>query len=446
MPTVSGVVTDDSGSPAARTVRLYDRATGTMINKQISNAGDGTYSMYVATTNEVDVVVLDDETVAPIQNDLVERVIPGGVDTFPSWDLNTAAGILDILNELKCNRIKGFKSQFFYDIGTFSATNYHTGFTMANNGKLYAGAYSGDECLEFDPETGAFAQFGTVTGSTGIYKFQAGMLAPNGCIYYIPYYTGGVTILKIDPTTPSLSEFGTFASASYKWGNPVIAPNGNIYAAPYNNVDVLKVLKVDTSIDTALEIGASIKTQGSQWTSGALAPNGKIYFPPFCGDVMLVLDTSDDSMVLVSGFPVDDSKWATSTLALDGFIYAMPAGAGTDKILKIDPSDNSWEYAATITDTTYQAHLLPDGCIYCDGVMSGDYWSFDPSDLSIVNGEVTSLNGMGFSQHVTIAEDGCLYTLSTVLDEPVVARFKMWPDQTAKLNQNIILNQIFRPT
>jgi hypothetical protein len=74
---VSGTITEDTGAPCARTVRLYDRATGAFIAETTSDASTGAYNFStVPTTDEVQRIVLDDSdgTVLP---DLIKRVIPG---------------------------------------------------------------------------------------------------------------------------------------------------------------------------------------------------------------------------------------------------------------------------------------------------------------------------------------------------------------------------------
>lgn len=72
---VSGVMSDDTGSECARIVRLYDRASGHLIGQTTSDAGDGAYAIE-APSGEVQRVVLDDDA-GTLWNDLIDRVIPG---------------------------------------------------------------------------------------------------------------------------------------------------------------------------------------------------------------------------------------------------------------------------------------------------------------------------------------------------------------------------------
>lgn len=73
---VIGTVTDASGAPAARTVRAYDRAAGTLTGTTTSDATSGAYSINCKNLNEVSLVVLDNATSGTIYNDLIDRVIP----------------------------------------------------------------------------------------------------------------------------------------------------------------------------------------------------------------------------------------------------------------------------------------------------------------------------------------------------------------------------------
>jgi len=73
---VSGTITDDTGTPCARTVRLYDRATGAFIAETTSDASTGAYDFSYLPDDEVQRIVLDDSD-GTLYNDLIDRVIPG---------------------------------------------------------------------------------------------------------------------------------------------------------------------------------------------------------------------------------------------------------------------------------------------------------------------------------------------------------------------------------
>lgn len=70
---VSGTILDINGAPCARTVHLFDRASGTKLGTTISDASTGQYTLY-ASGNEVIRVVLADEPT--LYNDIVDRILP----------------------------------------------------------------------------------------------------------------------------------------------------------------------------------------------------------------------------------------------------------------------------------------------------------------------------------------------------------------------------------
>lgn len=72
---VEGVVRNSAGTPSQRTVRCHDRATGALIGETLSDPTTGAYTIYCPTFDEVQRIVLDDNT-APLYNDIIDRVIP----------------------------------------------------------------------------------------------------------------------------------------------------------------------------------------------------------------------------------------------------------------------------------------------------------------------------------------------------------------------------------
>jgi len=68
-------VLDDAGSPAVRTVRAYERATGKLIAQKNSDAS-GDFAMRLLTSSEKQLVYLDDAA-GGLYNDLIHRVLPG---------------------------------------------------------------------------------------------------------------------------------------------------------------------------------------------------------------------------------------------------------------------------------------------------------------------------------------------------------------------------------
>ena len=73
---ITGMVRDDAGAFASRTLRAIYRDTGALAGSAVSSAVDGRYQMDCARLAECDVVCLDDASGA-VYNDLILRVTPG---------------------------------------------------------------------------------------------------------------------------------------------------------------------------------------------------------------------------------------------------------------------------------------------------------------------------------------------------------------------------------
>ena len=72
---ISGVVKDSGGSGVQRTVRVYRRDTGKLLNWGDSSASTGAYSIPVEYASEVNVVKLDDVS-GTTENDEIHRSTP----------------------------------------------------------------------------------------------------------------------------------------------------------------------------------------------------------------------------------------------------------------------------------------------------------------------------------------------------------------------------------
>jgi hypothetical protein len=75
MAAVSGTVIDSNSNGVARTIRVYRRDTGALLGETLSSVVSGAYSLTVAYTGEVQVVLLDDAA-GTIENDQILRTTP----------------------------------------------------------------------------------------------------------------------------------------------------------------------------------------------------------------------------------------------------------------------------------------------------------------------------------------------------------------------------------
>lgn len=73
---ISGTITDASGSPARRRIVLLARRTVVAV-RRVDSADDGTYSLPGLTTAVEFVRLVQDDEAGDLQNDLVDRVFAG---------------------------------------------------------------------------------------------------------------------------------------------------------------------------------------------------------------------------------------------------------------------------------------------------------------------------------------------------------------------------------
>jgi len=75
MPAVSGTVVDINNNGVSRKVRVHRRDTGEVLGEMFSNPASGNYSITVAYTGEVQVVLQDDDA-GSVENDQILRTTP----------------------------------------------------------------------------------------------------------------------------------------------------------------------------------------------------------------------------------------------------------------------------------------------------------------------------------------------------------------------------------
>lgn len=187
----------------------------------------------------------------------------------------------------------------------------------------------------------------TVTGvtpelavpSSGSVYYIGGVLAPNGCIYFIPD-NSNVGVLKFNPIQNTQTILSIPSGSGSAWLGGVIAKNGKIYCAPDFGT---KILVINTLTDQITTLSTGLTS--TSWTGGVLAYTGKIYLTPGNSDVMLIIDPTTDAVDntsitgLNTGYGSTTSKWFSGVQAPNGFLYFPPYLS--DKILKVNPATNA---------------------------------------------------------------------------------------------------------
>jgi hypothetical protein len=151
-----------------------------------------------------------------------------------------------------------------------------------------ANAFAAMETIPNVDTTESTSLFDGGTDLSGTDKWVGGVLAPNGKIYGIPFYS--TTVLCIDPSNNTVSTFGSL-TGSGKWIGGVLAPNGKIYGIPLESTTVLCIDPSNNTISTFGSLSGSGK-----WYGGVLAPNGKIYGIPCNSTTVLCIDPSNNTI------------------------------------------------------------------------------------------------------------------------------------------------------
>lgn len=321
---------------------------------------------------------------------------------------------------LKIDTTVGTSSTIPVNLATSSA-NYR-GIVCAKNGKLYIiptdySVIKNNRVLEFDPENNSH-RFFTDSPSGNWY---GGVLAPNGNIYGIPFFSS--SILEINPTAGTATT-STISNTRSGYVGGVLGPNGKIYCIPFS---ATTVLEIDPNVGTASTFGTL--SAGTKWANGVLANNGKIYGIPYLASSVLEIDpitrtvsTFGESSDIWSS---TDPGWTSAALGSDGKIYAFPSPSGgvfTDYILKIDPDTKtlslvyntpSASYIGAVADRNGKIYGMPgdSSSVIAIGVSAANkspQWVTKPHEVSPRCGFTTVLSDVGVSTSVYQYLSGCL--------------------------------------
>ena len=177
----------------------------------------------------------------------------------------------------------------------FNASLNPNGSQLAPNGKIYYVPFFSTIVAVIDPEAGTGATFGfrggfSYTGMTSFgMVFEGAVLAPNGKIYCIPHNvpstSGNVTAGPIgiinpdDNTTTTIASWIGSGTSGVNQQTAFLAPNGKIYTAP-NQDSFVVCIDPETNTTTKL-IGNTFGFSSLQSQGGVMHPNGKAFFVPY---------------------------------------------------------------------------------------------------------------------------------------------------------------------
>lgn len=349
---------------------------------------------------------------------------------FPDWSINDQKNFYkySIASKLQTSYYGQKYIRSGYTSGSIAGSGY-AGLITAPNGYAYAIPGTATGSFKFST-TGSSESFTyIITSSIGTsnpttQKFAGAALAPNGCIYMVPYgnfanedYT---KVAKIDTNTDKISVIGNIPASVpyYQGGNfagAVLAPNGNIYGIPAR---AQYVLKINPNTDTISSFGY-VYSNGFEnqpnYLGGVLAPNGVIYCVPYFSSLILKIDTNTDTLSYIYTGLNQGRKWNGGVLAPNNnCIYFVPSEATSS--LKINPTNDQ----ITIINSSGVAPLGnggaqvgPDGMIY--SINNGSLNYAGHSSRVVINPftDVMTTVNTAFGTYPTLGFNGVIYAVGT---------------------------------
>eukprot|EP00043_Microstomoeca_roanoka_P000679 m.28505 g.28505 ORF g.28505 m.28505 type:complete len:408 (-) comp10453_c0_seq2:644-1867(-) len=253
------------------------------------------------------------------------------------------------------------------------ANKWHGG-VQARNGKIYGIPSSSTSVLIVDPISNT-TDISTLHGLPAQgYKWIGGVLVDSGKIYAIPCSSAAVLIIDPDLHTvdmtsvPLITIEDGLADGALRWAGGVLAKNGKIYCIPFYSSAVLIIDPVTNTVDTTSLVG--LPSTSSKWNHGVLAENGRIYAFPRDFSAVLIIDPSSNStdFTSISNIPSVSNSWSDGVLAGNGKVYMIPYSSST--VLILDPSTNAID-VSTFNSLSAQTHKWGGGVLALNGRIYG---------------------------------------------------------------------------
>jgi hypothetical protein len=194
----------------------------------------------------------------------------------------------------------------------------------------------------------------------------------SGSTYWLP----GERAIRGSTLLPGLTGLTSIEGDGInKWIGGVLSTNGFIYCVPYVSDYILKIDPINNIGFTNIEGLTGLTNREDfpgNWYGGVLANNGYIYCVPHNSDKVLKINPFNDTYeypIGLTGITVDieGERYAGGVLAPNGKIYCVPNCAA--KTLVIDPNSDTYEFPNGLTieqnDYSYSGGVLaPNGKIY----------------------------------------------------------------------------------
>lgn len=194
------------------------------------------------------------------------------------------------------------------------------GAVLHSNGKFYLCPRASNTIWEFDPATDTYlAAASTVVGGN---KWRGGFLGSNNKIYFAP--STNTNWLEFDPLTSSVNYLPSDTDGVEIAQPAIFGLNGFGYSIPGQS---LKVLKINITTGSTVEISGTLAGGANQFVGGSLAPNGLIFGSGFGRSEILQIDPESDTYIRLNSAAaggVSLGSHAGLVLAPNGSQYSIP--------------------------------------------------------------------------------------------------------------------------
>jgi hypothetical protein len=247
----------------------------------------------------------------------------------------------------------------------------------------------------------------------GHLKWSSCVTGADDNIYGIPCHARRV--IKFNPVDKSTIEIGPdLGPGMWKWQGGVLAGNGCIYCIRCGSPNAGSILKIDTIHGTVTLLHVRLPETGPMlWASGALALDGCIYYMPAYAFHILKFNPEDNTVASVGDHIAGEGWKCIGTVAdNDGYLYGIPNEA--KHILRFNPSNQEISRVGGTAELYFRCRgngvSARDGFIYAAN-NDGKVLKIDVANDSylFVGNTVKSSNISKEWGDAISGDDGCIY-------------------------------------
>jgi len=246
-----------------------------------------------------------------------------------------------------------------------------------SNGNIYFIPYSSSQVGVLNTQTNVFSVI-LQTLNQDIRKYSGGVMSQDGSkIYMIPYRATHIGV--VDVNTHIITSISITATGNLKYNGGVLAGNGKIYFVPSTSLRRIGVLDPTAgNVFSEIDINSFLITPVSSrytFNSAVLGGNGMIYFLPWDGHTIGVLDPTthifSELMNISTSFPgagILSRRFKTGFFFGGNKLYMVPGSATQIGLLTLSSSGNTFEHVQALVQGTGQNQKYNGGVLINDKI------------------------------------------------------------------------------